>query len=317
MLFFAKGYFNFNFLYICTLILTFYIMKRLLSGILVFLAAFFSCHSYAAYFSGEMEVDPLNGSLSMFPGTINVYWKDVTLKTGKINSSYVTVTVNGQPHRITNQDQISVVSTTESDEQFGGTNTWVVTPLRMNFSSLFFVFGEISITIKEGAVKDNNGDINPEFTLTFYQYEIDGLATFSPADGITCEEGSGMFYVSWSFGPARVNRNTPNPAFVDRFDLGGAVEKKLPIDHLMSEIDGKIAVDLSSLEPGAYSVTFPEGCVLIESGNNILINGENFYNFTITEAAFPEEVPEEEPDDQDQIFFFTLNPNLPINSPRP
>lgn len=246
------------------------------------------------YIETEMEVTPLNGSLSMFPGLISVIWRGTTLKTGNVDSSKVTATLNGSSLNMRNA-KMSVTVKQETDEQHGGTNIWDVSVLDLNFTSLLNnKYGKIEITVKEGAVTSTDGKINREFTLTYYQYEIDGYMKFIPYGGLF-EEGTGEIRMQWpNASKVTINMETPAPAFVDYMNLEGVVEKKTSVRDLMKEDEGDIVLDLSSLSPGSYSLTLPEGCILLEENGKTMMNGENYCDFIIDPA--PKDPDEEEGD---------------------
>ena len=252
------------------------------------------------YIETEMEVTPLNGSLSMYPGLISVIWRGTTLKTGNVDSSKVTATLNGSSLNTRNAN-MSVTVKQESDEQHGGTNIWDVSVLDLNFTSLLNnKYGKIEITVKEGAVTSTDGKINREFKLTYYQYQIDGYMKFIPYGGLF-EEGTGEIRMQWpNASKATINMETPFPAFVDYMNLEGAVEKKTPIRDLMKEDGGDIVLDLTSLSPGSYSLTLPEGCILLEENGKTMMNGENYCDFIIDPAPkYPDEEEGDNPGNED------------------
>lgn len=279
--------------------------------VVVILTAFigFGLNSLAddsKYIEAEMSVEPLSGALSMFPyPSYDVQWKGVTLN--KLDRTKITLSINGKP--VTLSNQVSIATKQESDEQFGGTNIWDVSLLNMQFSKLVSgKYGEIKISVKEGAVTSTDGKINEEFELTYYQYE---LFSFEPkiTSDTFFEEGSGKIIFEWKYNtkPIFINENTPYPPFADVYSDEGSVKEKKSLIPLMSVEDGRVTIDVSTLPAGAYSVTFPEGCIFFGEEGDRMINGEFYCDFWITEK--PEEPVEEPEPGEDPEDDPTLDPD--------
>lgn len=251
-------------------------------------------------FSGRMSVSPASGSTAYLLGNIQVSWDGVVfedLKDGylgqvvNLDKSKLQVKVNGQPLAMGMGDTFRIVKAAPTDEGAGQVLDPVYfiqiyieaasTPVEFLHKN-----GVYEVTIPEGVVTSTTGQVNPAVSLTYNVFSINEALTWSPAPpepGMTMPltQGSAVVKATWDGANAPKLVNTSGLFYQEVVD--GEAQERVYCGNLAS-IDGNaLKLDFSALPIGTYNFTLPEGAIEVNTG---VINGENYYNFTIGEPRW-------------------------------
>ena len=131
--------------------------------------------------------------------------------------------------------------------------------------------GEYKVSIPAGIVANENGDTNPSQEISFtYGWQM-SAQTFEPAqsvytvNGWTGETSIPPFYSSEEVADVTVGLGTTSEAIPVSLTGWGVItannggEDNIDISELISINDGKLKLDLSTLEDGTWTINVPEG----------------------------------------------------------
>lgn len=142
-----------------------------------------------------------------------------------------------------------------------------------------FTGDKVIVTIPEGIVANEEGDINPEQTLVFYIVQTATDYTLSPESGSTLSSDKTLV-ISFSDNQierlqAEVRAMTYDPVYQDiTLKFGESVS---------INSDNQLCIDLSSLAPGEYEVVVPEGYVMISDGDSHKLSPDIWLEYIIEE----------------------------------
>lgn len=149
--------------------------------------------------------------------------------------------------------------------------------------------GTYVLTIPEGIVVNEKGEVNPLQEMTFHILPIAYDAQFTPEDNsdINLEENP-IVTVSW----AESNELTYNPGANKLFVESPIEVFTLEFGEEVTISDGCLKIDLSTLETGQYNLVVPEAYVIL--GNESYINNEALARYIITNEAGIADIIEDE-----------------------
>lgn len=254
----------------------------------------------AEYISAPMSVSPQNNSYGQMFGQVRISWQGVQLEMDNrdkdalpsdynyIDPSFLTITVGGQEVSLNNTQMGGRIFTKvvqESNEQNGGGTGGSIDMLYIDFPDTYFLWkGEVNVDLKEGAVTSTTGEINPDINLTYYFVDVNENITWEPAYETTFAQGTCVIYASWEGATITINDNASTAPFIQKEDPQNddKLGPQVSVTNLMSVENGKLKFNFVGLEAGVYSLTIPEGSILL--GDNV-INNEAFYNFVIAASV--------------------------------
>ena len=270
-------------------------MKKYLTafcGALIFTGA----ANAVEYIQSPMTVSPANESMLSGMGLIDIQWQGETLDVlnddtsakNNIDFSYLDVAINGEPNEAWKTymgSEFYAHHIEYSNEQSGGqqvTDGGYLLTLYLGTMS-FFWQGEINITIKEGAVKNKQGAINPEISLTYYvKQPVDYTdISFQPSNHSEFKQGEGKITVSWNKeGEISLNSSKAKGISAIKLDGQGGPGDTYSLADYSSIENNTLVIGLQTLPTGNYFLLIPEAAVFI---GNEYINLESIdYDFKIT-----------------------------------
>lgn len=247
------------------------------------------------YISVTPVANPANGYNGGPQGYVNISWPGVQLQMDSrdkdvktpVDPSYVTIKVNTNTVPIDPNSLGGGKVLVGAQEVEGGGNVDDV--LSIQFPDMFFWWeGNVTVTVKEGAVTSTTGAVNPELTLNYVFTSLNYDAIWEPAqsdDGsnVALVAGEAVAYVSWEGCSDLSITGTANPFYQKATtDNNGS---QVPATQYMSIANGKVKFDLTSFETGSYILVLPDGAIDLGNGTK---NGEAVYNFKIVETMVPE-----------------------------
>lgn len=274
--------------------------KSMLAASMLVAGTFFA--GAVDYITAPMNVTPPNNSVTGAITQVQISWpgvelqmnnrdKDAPIKDNLISTSYVTVTLNGDPITLDGSmmgGRVYTHVTQESNEQLGGGEGNFLDVLTIDLPDmLFWRTGNLQIEIKEGAVTSTTGAINPAISLNYITSSINMNGVWEPAADeespvVIFNEGDCKIYASWEGCTDLKILSGANPFYqLENEENNG---DQISATKYMSVVDGKVMFDFSDFGPGVYILCLPQGA--IDLGNNVL-NGELTYNFAIQEIVAP------------------------------
>ena len=274
---------------------------QLITGALLTLCSFSAVA--AEYISVNPSISPRSGKVESVM-QIHISWPGVRLQMDTedpdlftlVDPSYITVKINGNEFMGfgdgtgNGRAMIKAQYSANEEEQ---TTQRMQDDFVIDLPDVAYWWnGTITVDVKEGAVMSTTGQINAPISLTYTVETKAGSPTWDPPqlteDPVEFTEGDAIFYGVWDYKSKPVAISNSPQAFYQVIDEEGDIVERVNAGHLLEIENGRLKVDVSSLEPGVYNFVLPSGAVTFADG---AISLESLYLFRIVEEDPTDEPP--------------------------
>ena len=225
------------------------------------------------------------------PGSVEIAWPDIVMlvdpQINEWDEEYTYVSVS-----IDNEEAVDVVAYYIYSPEFKGSDGTVYFEEESYLNIALYEMDEdyddaesIVISIPEGIVKNQSGDINPAQTITLTKSPYADLdyfteMTWSPEDGSTIEQDEAIIKISCGGNPISYLTGTIGYNNYDTWLFGS-----LEFDEQVTINDqNELVINLTKEEPGEVEIMIPEAYLLIDVDGEKQLSSSLYLEYTIEKS---------------------------------